>query len=242
MALGAYAAEHLAPGESWPGAGRHGRSRLDAHAGPVRRCRDALGQRMDLGDLTEYGLPVPEEGVFSRIRRLGVVPTIVDEEVIAAIKARRFDVVSAVEGFDPRACGSRMAIAWNPTRSSAPPAIDRGSSNSSVTSAFSTNGARHEHWASSRRLPGCASSAMCRGLVRSVTWPGRPSARHGRSTVNYRRVAGLDAQGETPLTTERLRGVAEVPWVHLGHGTWKRAHASVNSQEVSCSRAHAHVS
>ena len=31
---------------------------------------------MDLGDLSEYGLPVPEEGVFSRFHRLGVVPSL----------------------------------------------------------------------------------------------------------------------------------------------------------------------
>lgn len=39
------------------------------------RIGDAVarfGRRMDIGDLSEYGLPVPEEGVFSRLRRLGV--------------------------------------------------------------------------------------------------------------------------------------------------------------------------
>jgi cation diffusion facilitator CzcD-associated flavoprotein CzcO len=60
-----------------------------------------LGQRMDFGDLSEYGLPFPDDGVFSRIRSQGAIPTIIDKEVIEAIKARRFDVVGAVEGFDP---------------------------------------------------------------------------------------------------------------------------------------------
>jgi cation diffusion facilitator CzcD-associated flavoprotein CzcO len=67
------------------------------------RVGDAVarfGRRMDLGDLTEYGLPVPEEGVFSRLRRLGVAPTIVDEEMIEAIKTGRIEVVRGVESLD----------------------------------------------------------------------------------------------------------------------------------------------
>jgi cation diffusion facilitator CzcD-associated flavoprotein CzcO len=56
-----------------------------------------FGRRMDLGDLTEYGLPVPEEGVFSRLHRLGVAPAIVDREVIDAIKDGRIEVVRGVQ-------------------------------------------------------------------------------------------------------------------------------------------------
>jgi cation diffusion facilitator CzcD-associated flavoprotein CzcO len=59
-----------------------------------------FGRRMDLGDLSEYGLPVPEEGVFSRLRRLGVTPAIVDREMIDAIKAGRIEVVRGVEALD----------------------------------------------------------------------------------------------------------------------------------------------
>jgi Pyridine nucleotide-disulphide oxidoreductase len=59
-----------------------------------------FGRRMDIGDLGEYGLPVPEEGVISRLRRLGVAPAIVDKEVIDAIRARRIEVVRGVEGFE----------------------------------------------------------------------------------------------------------------------------------------------
>jgi cation diffusion facilitator CzcD-associated flavoprotein CzcO len=69
---------------------------------PVRLA-DAVGRfgrRMDIGDLTEYGLPVPDEGVFARLRRLGVAPAIVDREVIDAIKERRFTVVGGVEWID----------------------------------------------------------------------------------------------------------------------------------------------
>jgi cation diffusion facilitator CzcD-associated flavoprotein CzcO len=69
---------------------------------PVR-VGDAVarfGRRMDIGDLTEYGLPVPDEGVFSRMHRLGVAPAIVDKEVIEAIKARQIEVVRGVESLD----------------------------------------------------------------------------------------------------------------------------------------------
>jgi len=66
-----------------------------------------FARRMDLGDLSEYGLPVPEEGVFSRFRRLGVVPSIVDREVIEAIKAGQIEVLPGVESFD--AGGVRLA-------------------------------------------------------------------------------------------------------------------------------------
>ena len=68
-----------------------------------RRFADAFarfGSRMDVGDLSEYGLPVPEEGVFSRMNRLGVAPTIVDKPVIEAIKAREFEIVRGVEALD----------------------------------------------------------------------------------------------------------------------------------------------
>lgn len=66
------------------------------------RFADAIarfGRKMDFGDLSEYGLPVPEEGVFSRSARLGVAPAIVDEEVIAVIKARQIEIVRAMEAF-----------------------------------------------------------------------------------------------------------------------------------------------
>jgi cation diffusion facilitator CzcD-associated flavoprotein CzcO len=59
-----------------------------------------FGRKRDLGDLTEYGLPVPEEGIMSRLRRTGQAPAIVDMEVIEAIKARRIEVVKGVESLD----------------------------------------------------------------------------------------------------------------------------------------------
>jgi putative flavoprotein involved in K+ transport len=60
-------------------------------------------RRKEIGDLTEYGLPEPEEGVFSRLKRLGVAPAIVDKETIQAIKDRRIEIVAGVESFDTTA-------------------------------------------------------------------------------------------------------------------------------------------
>jgi cation diffusion facilitator CzcD-associated flavoprotein CzcO len=51
------------------------------------------------GDLTPFGLPIPDEGPFRRSARLGVAPTLVDIEVIDAIKAGLVEVVSAPESF-----------------------------------------------------------------------------------------------------------------------------------------------
>jgi len=59
-----------------------------------------FGSKMDFGDLSEYGLPVPEEGVFSRARRLGMAPSIVDHEVVDAIKEGQIEVVRGVEALD----------------------------------------------------------------------------------------------------------------------------------------------
>jgi cation diffusion facilitator CzcD-associated flavoprotein CzcO len=59
-----------------------------------------FGSRMDVGDLSEYGLPVPEEGVFSRMNRLGVAPAIVDKPVIESIKAGDIEIVRGVQSLD----------------------------------------------------------------------------------------------------------------------------------------------
>ena len=69
---------------------------------PPRRA-DAVARfvrHKELGDLSAYGLPVPEEGVFSRLRRLSVAPAIVDHEWIDAIKDGRVEVVAGVEALD----------------------------------------------------------------------------------------------------------------------------------------------
>jgi cation diffusion facilitator CzcD-associated flavoprotein CzcO len=56
--------------------------------------------RREVGDLSEYGLPVPEEGVASRLHRLGVAPAIVDHDIVEAIKARRIEIVAGVYSLD----------------------------------------------------------------------------------------------------------------------------------------------
>ena len=76
-------------------------ARLMLKLGPRRADRIMpLIRRLEVGDLTEYGLPAPEEGVFARLMRLGVAPAIVDKEVIQAIKDRRIEIVAGVESLD----------------------------------------------------------------------------------------------------------------------------------------------
>jgi cation diffusion facilitator CzcD-associated flavoprotein CzcO len=57
-------------------------------------------QLKKLGDLSAYGLPIPEEGVFSRLKRLGVAPAIVDKEVIDAVKDGRIEIVAGIRSLD----------------------------------------------------------------------------------------------------------------------------------------------
>jgi cation diffusion facilitator CzcD-associated flavoprotein CzcO len=64
-------------------------------------------RRRKIGDLEPYGLPEPEEGVVSRLKRLGVAPAIVDREVLDAIRAGRIEIVAAVESLDES--GVRLA-------------------------------------------------------------------------------------------------------------------------------------
>ena len=59
-----------------------------------------FARKQDLGDLTEYGLPVPKEGLMTRFHRTGQAPAIVDMEVIESIKARRIEIVPGVESLD----------------------------------------------------------------------------------------------------------------------------------------------
>jgi cation diffusion facilitator CzcD-associated flavoprotein CzcO len=64
---------------------------------------DALAlkaRRRFIGDLAEFGLPLPDEGPFGRLARLGAVPSLVDLDVIDAIREGSIEVVAGVEGFD----------------------------------------------------------------------------------------------------------------------------------------------
>lgn len=72
---------------------------IPLHNSPIR-IADAIarfGRRLAIGDLSEFGLPAPAEGIFARSERLGVAPAIVDREVITAIRDRAFEVVGAVD-------------------------------------------------------------------------------------------------------------------------------------------------
>lgn len=67
------------------------------------RLADAVARRARLaafGDLSEFGLPIPQEGPFSRAHRLHAAPTIVDPEVVDAIRAGAIEVVAAVTAFE----------------------------------------------------------------------------------------------------------------------------------------------
>jgi cation diffusion facilitator CzcD-associated flavoprotein CzcO len=67
---------------------------------PISDAVARFVRRRTVGDLTEYGLPAPAEGVFSRLRRLHVAPMIVDAEVLDAIRAGRIEIVAGVQAFD----------------------------------------------------------------------------------------------------------------------------------------------
>lgn len=57
-------------------------------------------RRRAFGDLQGFGLPIPEEGPFARAHRLHVAPSVVDAEVIDAIRDGAVEVVAAVAAFE----------------------------------------------------------------------------------------------------------------------------------------------
>jgi cation diffusion facilitator CzcD-associated flavoprotein CzcO len=63
----------------------------------------AVGRKKAIGDLTEYGLPMPDEGVVARFNRTHQAPAIVDQEVIDAIKDGSIEIVAGVDALAPRA-------------------------------------------------------------------------------------------------------------------------------------------
>jgi cation diffusion facilitator CzcD-associated flavoprotein CzcO len=69
---------------------------------PVR-VADAIGRRArraSLGDLSDFGLPIPEEGVFSKVKHLEQVPSLVDMDVIDAVRDGSIEVTATVDSFD----------------------------------------------------------------------------------------------------------------------------------------------
>ena len=90
------------------------RGRVDCRATCLQVCctgvpvgsADAFsrfGRRRAIGDLSEFGLPIPEEGPFTRLKE-GRVPSVVDMEVIDVIRDRSIEVVPTIEAFDGNAC------------------------------------------------------------------------------------------------------------------------------------------
>jgi putative flavoprotein involved in K+ transport len=70
---------------------------------PPRIADRILGpvQRMMVGDLSGYGVPRPERGVYTRAKEDDVIP-ILDVGLIDALKAQQVEVVGALLGFDGR--------------------------------------------------------------------------------------------------------------------------------------------
>ncbi len=75
---------------------------------------DRLGKlirRLTIGDLTGYGLDPPPDGIYTRLKRTGMVGT-VNGPYLDSVKSRAVTVVPALERFDGRAViladGSRL--------------------------------------------------------------------------------------------------------------------------------------
>jgi cation diffusion facilitator CzcD-associated flavoprotein CzcO len=76
-------------------------TKLACHAPPRLADRLAkLARRVNFGNLTEFGLPIPAEGPFGRAARIAKAPAVVDPEMVYAIRNRSIQVVPAVEAFD----------------------------------------------------------------------------------------------------------------------------------------------
>ena len=58
-----------------------------------------LQRRLTIPDLAPYGIPLPEDGLMSRVRRVGEVP-LQDVGFIAAVRSGRVTPVAAVTGFE----------------------------------------------------------------------------------------------------------------------------------------------
>jgi putative flavoprotein involved in K+ transport len=58
-----------------------------------------LAQRITIGDLSKYGLPKPERGVYTRVIEDDVIP-IIDVGLISCVKKGQVEIVGALLGFD----------------------------------------------------------------------------------------------------------------------------------------------
>ena len=71
-------------------------------------------RRISFGDLAPYGLPMPEDGLATRLKRHGMIPTLDPGPFVEAVKAGDIRVVAAVERFEAGtvvlADGQRLAV------------------------------------------------------------------------------------------------------------------------------------
>lgn len=71
-------------------------------------------RELAFGDLSPYGLPLPDDGMASRLVARGTIPTIDPGRFVAAVKRGRIEVVSSVERLDQQAAiladGHRVEI------------------------------------------------------------------------------------------------------------------------------------
>jgi putative flavoprotein involved in K+ transport len=58
-----------------------------------------VARRISIGDLSAYGLPIPERGVYTRVIEDDVVP-IIDVGLIDCVKRRQVEIVGALLGFE----------------------------------------------------------------------------------------------------------------------------------------------
>jgi putative flavoprotein involved in K+ transport len=66
----------------------------------IADAQAALVRRLTVGDLSQWGLTPPEEGILARLERERKAPAIVDPEVLDAIRAGEIEIVAAVESVD----------------------------------------------------------------------------------------------------------------------------------------------
>lgn len=67
---------------------------------PIADAIAKAARSKSLGDLAKFGLPIPDEGVFFRVKHRDRLPAAVDMDVIEAIKDGAIEVVATVESFD----------------------------------------------------------------------------------------------------------------------------------------------
>jgi hypothetical protein len=58
-------------------------------------------RRLTIGDLSQYGLPMPERGVYTRVIEDDVIP-IIDVGLIDGVKKRQIEIVGALLAFEGR--------------------------------------------------------------------------------------------------------------------------------------------